>query len=158
MSIKLEKREIMFALIGTIIILVWFLQIRHIIAPYLQTLHPFIAMLIYNFGLFIGLYLLAAPLDGKSVQWKTAIIIFVVFLGVDLLYAPYLVNDNGTIEKGFDYWYVATDSGFGSLYAEFLPANMIWTATYIFTTVVLVFILPVVILAPRQVAKLFGHG
>jgi hypothetical protein len=154
---KIEKKEIIYALIGVASILMWFLWLRKIIAPTLETLPPFIAMVLYNFGLFIGLFLISGVLNGRNVRWRSALITFVIILGVDILYAPYLVTTSGELLNDFDYWYVSTDIGFGSLYSYFLPLAWVWTFTYIITPVLLMVFFPIIILKPKQIAKMFGH-
>lgn len=154
---KIDSKELKFALLGLAIILSWFIWFRPIVAAPLSEMHPFLAMLIYNSGLFFGLYLLSSPLNGSRVKWKASLITFVVILGVDILYAPYLVNTDGTILTSNPLWYVATDAGFGSLYLEFLPQSFVWFAVYIITSSILIFAIPIILLAPRQVARMFGH-
>jgi hypothetical protein len=163
-KVLIERKELVYASIGIIFILVWFLKLRIFIAPLLEKLHPFIAMLIFNSGLFLGLYLLSGILNGKKIMLKGTLITFCVLLGVDILYAPYLVSEAGTIiNSNLDYWYVSTDVGFGSLYASFVPSvpvfglNSIWALTYIVTPALLMLIVPIVVLSSRKIAQIFGH-
>jgi hypothetical protein len=157
MSIKIEKKEMIFAFSGLAVILVWFLLIRKLIAPVLSSFPPILSMIMYNFGLFIGLYLLSAPLNSGKIRWKTVFVTFIVMLGIDILYAPYLVNTNGTIISDFDLWFVSTDAAIGSFYSYFLPQAWIWTMTYIITPTFLMLIFPILILVPKKVAGMFGH-
>lgn len=157
MTLQITRKEAEFAFIGTILIIAWFLFLRDILAPFLQIIPPIFAMLIYNFGLFTGLYLLASPLNGGAKQFKFTAFIFIMFLGVDILYAPYMVNIDGSVRTSIDYWYVSTDAGFGTMYSMFLPLFLVWIFTYVITPIILIFLIPVILLKPKQIAKAFGH-
>ena len=146
----------LFALAGVVFILVWMLLIRKLIAPFLINIHPFLSMLLYNSALFFGLYMLSAPLNGKA-RWKMSLITFFVILGIQVISAPYLVSYSGVINQNIELWYLSADAGFGSLFSLFLPKFLISTFTYIITPILLFLILPIIILAPKQVAKMFGH-
>lgn len=157
MTIKLEKKEIFFTLFGLVALMFWFLIARNFIASYLQMLPTFIAMLLYNVGLLIGLYFLAYPLNGHKTRWAFSLITVMVILGLNIISAPYLVNADGTINTTVDFWFVSADAGFASLWALFLPQTWIWFMTYIITPGILLLLIPALVMAPKQIAKLFTH-
>ena len=154
-KIKVEKKEILFFFIGTIFILLWFLYLRNLISHFLFNLHPFIAMLLFQTGLFIGLTFLSSMLDSWKVKLGVSSIIFLIIVGIDIIVAPYLVDINGIINKSVEMWYVSADVGFGALYSLFLPSNLIWYAVYIFTPILLIFIIPILISNRRIIKKAF---
>ena len=153
---ELEPKELIYAGVGITILLVWFLWLKQIIAPYLINLPSFVAMLIYNIGLFVGLLFLFSLLDSMSIKIKISSIMFLIFVGIDIIAAPYMVSHQGIINQGADMWYVSADAGWTSLYDYFLPTSWLWYATYIFTPIMLILILPIIIAEPRIIGKAFG--
>lgn len=156
MSIKIEKKEIFYAVIGVAFIMVWFLFLKDYIAKYLSNITPFFASFIYNIGFFIGLFLISNVLHKTKTKIFFSIVVFIVFIGMDIMIAPYIVDIQGNISTGSDMWYVSSDGGFASLYKLFFPVNImifgrsiIWYLTYIFTPFMLVFLLPIVIANPK---------
>jgi len=151
---RIEKKELFFSTVGIIIILGWFLYLKNLIAPLLSNVFPFFAMILYNLTLYLGLYLLFSVLNsGSKIQFKVATIAFLIIIGIDIIAAPYLVEKSGEIIKSIDYWFVSTDAGFGALYSLFLPSSLIWFFTYIVTPVFLIFIIPIIFLSSKQIAK-----
>lgn len=155
--VKFETKEIIFTISGMILLLVWFLWLKDIAAPFLMSIPPFIAMLLYSSVLFISLYLMTSVLDGKTFKLKLSATVWLFALGLDIIEAPYLVTKAGELLTSADYFFVSSDFGFGSLYHAFLPLSWVWFATYIFTPIILMLIVPALILAPKQIAKMFGH-
>jgi len=116
LKIKLEKKEIEYMFVGVVFLLLWFLYIREMIAPYLQNVYPFFAMLIFNSGMFFSLYLIFSILNGKETQLKLTILSFLLFIGMDIIAPPYLLSPQGVFATTSDYYFVSTDYGFGRLY------------------------------------------
>lgn len=161
---KVEKKEAIFIGIGLAIILLWFLLIKDLVAPFLSTLFPLFAMLLYNLGFFVGFYFLSAPLNGHGIKWKIIISLCIGVVGISLLNAPYMVGKDGVINHNAEYWFVSADAGVGSFYSLFIPASAtifgvswIWLLTYPFSISLILLFIPTIFLAPKQVAKMFGH-
>jgi hypothetical protein len=159
-DIKIEGKEIKYAIGGVSLIMIWFLFVRPAIAPFLQTLPPIFSMLIFQAGLLGGLLLLSTLLNGHAFHIKFSIITFIILLGVNILTPPYLVAQNGTIHTEVEYWYVSTDAAFGSLYTSipFIPASWIWYLVYIFTPIILMVVIPVIITSPNVIRKTIQGG
>jgi len=150
---KIEKKEIFFLLIGTLIILAWFLAISDRLAPFLRQINPFFAMLIFQSGLFIGIVFVAQILSKRKTQIKASFISFLILLGLDLIYPPYLVSKEGVINMATEYWYVSTDAGFASLYHYVFSPHMLFTLTYIITPILLILVIPVIIANPKLISR-----
>jgi hypothetical protein len=155
-EIKVERKELMYATAGLGFILLWFLYVRELLAPYLLNMFPFIAMLIYNFGLFVGILGLSSILKSDKSKWKIVLIAFSVILGIGILTAPYLVNHDGTINTTADMYNVGADTGFASLWALIVPQSWVWFMTYIVSSTLTLLIIPVAIGSPKQIARVLG--
>lgn len=155
MKFKLEKKEILYAFVGVLFIIIWFLWVKNLIAPSLIKLPPFLAMIIYSFGFLIGFGFISSILTSTKLKIKASIIGFLFVLGVDLIYAPYIVNKVGVINQTVDYWFVTTDAAIASLWDLILPNNFIWFFTYIITPVLFMFIIPILIANPKIISKLW---
>lgn len=159
-DIRIEGKEIKYAIGGVALIMLWFLFVRPALAPFLQTIPPIFAMLIFQAGLLAGLLLLSTLLNGHAFHIKFSIITFIILLGINILTPPYLVSIDGTIHKDIDYWYVSTDAAFGSLYSgvSFVPASWIWYLVYILTPILLMVVIPVIITNPQVIKKTIQGG
>lgn len=155
MSKIIEKKEIKYGLIGIAIILAWFLWLRPRITPFLASLHPFFAMLVYEIGLFVGILFISSVLSKGSLNWRVATITALIFIGFDIITAPYLVTTSGVILQNVELWFVSADVGFAALYSTLLPASLIWIFTYVVTPVILIIVIPILIGNPKQLAKAF---
>jgi hypothetical protein len=154
-DMKIEGKEIKYAIAGVTLIMMWFLLVRPAIAPFLQTIPPIFAMIIFQAGLLGGLLMLSTLLNGHAFHIKFSIITFIILLGINILTPPYLVAQNGTIHTEVDYWYVSTDAAFGTLYASipFVPITWVWYLVYIFTPIMLMVVIPVIITNPNVIKK-----
>jgi len=151
--VKITKRELLYALLGTIIILSWFLYLRDIIAPLLEGLPPIVAMLLFNTGLFFGLYLLSSILDSKATRFKMSFLVLMVFLGIDILAPPYLVLKDGFIVKSIELWFVSTDAAIGSFYQSFSSGYAVFFLTYIVTPILFLFVIPIIVSDPGKIKR-----
>jgi hypothetical protein len=152
--VKIERTEVEYATAGIFIILAWFLWLRNVIAPFLQSVHPFIAMLIYQIGLLAGLFLIANILvEKKGNILPLSLSAFLIFIAVDIVVAPYMVSMDGNINTAVDYWYVSSDAGFAALYRLFLPKFLVWDSTYILTPIILGLVIPIIVSSPKQIKK-----
>ena len=151
---KLEKKEIFFASAGMAFTLFWFLWFKDLVAPFLQGIFPFIAMIIYNMGLFAGLLMMSELLKKNSYRWRILLMSFSIILGIGILSAPYLVSHEGIINKNVDFWYVSNDVGFSSLFGLFMPQSWLWGMTYVFSSTMMIFIVPTIIGTSKEVAHL----
>jgi hypothetical protein len=151
---KLEKKELIFAFIGVVVLMGWFLYLKDLIAPFLNHLNPFFAMIIYNVGLFIGIFLMGSLLDGGMKKFKISIVGTLMFMGLDIMVAPYSVAESGIIATSVDYWYASTDAGFAALYSVIFPTSWLWFLTYIITPFLLVFIIPIVVFGSKQISEM----
>lgn len=152
-DIKIEQKEIKYAIVGVLFIMAWFLFVRPGIAPWLQTIPPIFAMLIFNIGLLGGLLFLSSFLNGHQFHIQFSTITFIMLLGINILTPPYLVAQDGTIHKDIDYWYVSTDASVATVYAGFLPASFVWPMTYIFTPILFMIIIPIIISSPNAIRR-----
>jgi hypothetical protein len=168
LKFRIERKEILYALLGVLFIIGWVVFLQPIIAPYLQAIPPILAMLIYQSGFFVGALFVANILDSKKVQFKASIILFIVLLGLDLIYPPFLLSQGGVINMSVDQWYVASDAGIASLYQMFVPQILIhipftdtaialvWLLTYILTPILLILVIPIIIGDPKTIARAFA--
>jgi len=153
---KLEKKELLYAASGVAFILLWFLVLRNFIAPFLQDMFPFFAMIIYNFGLFVGILGLSSILDSNSSKWKLVLISFSIILGIGIISAPYAVSTSGAINNGIEYYYVAADVGFASLWQLIVPSSLVWTMTYVVSSTLMLLVLPILIGTSKQISRILG--
>ena len=161
---KIEKREITYAIIGTLLIMAWFLIGKDFFNPILSTLPPIVSYLIYNTILFTGIYLLTFTL-GDDVHLKASFIFFSISIGLILLVPPYFISTTGIVLKGADMWYLATDYVMSTVYSSFIPNVMItipiimksysiiWLLTYIFTPILFLLVIPILIAKPSVILK-----
>lgn len=152
-EMRIERKEIKYAVIGVIFILAWFLFIRPAIAPTLEKIHPLFAMFIFQIGLFGGLLMLSSFLNGHQFHIRFSTITFVMLMGINLLTPPYLVTQDGLIHQDIDYWYVSSDAAFGTLWASFIPASVLWYFVYILTPILLMIVIPVLIADPTAIKR-----
>lgn len=159
---SIEKKEILYAVAGMVFILAWFLWIKNLFAPLISGWHPFIAMLVYQVGMFIGLFGISSLLNGDTKRkFKITLIIFLIVIGLDIIIAPYMVNKLGVITTTADMWSVSTDAGFGALYHSLIGNSMIfgvsfvWILTYIITPILLILIIPILIGKPKEIHQAF---
>jgi len=155
-GLKIEKKELIYATVGVAFLLLWFLLIRNWIEPLLVNMFPFLAMLIYNFGLFVGILGLSSILDSNKSKWKLVTIAFSIILGIGIISAPYLVSYTGAINTTADMYNVGADVGFASLWSLIVPQSWVWFMTYIVSATLLLLIIPVLIGTSKQIAKILG--
>jgi len=155
MKFKLEKKELMFAAIGVAVILTWFLWVQDLILPHLENIFPFFAMLIYQSGIFIGLAFISTILNTTKTRIKASIIAFMILVGEDVIMAPFIVGKDGVINHAVTYWYASTDAGFASLWSLILPNSFVWFFTYVVTSVLLMFVIPIIIANPKFIRKVW---
>ena len=156
MKFKFELKELLYTITGVVIILVWFLWLKDLIAPFLLSIPLFLAMIIYEFGLWIGLFFMSSILNSTKFRLKIATIIFLVQMGVDIISAPYMISHAGIIDMHSEMWYVATDTGWGSLWSYIIPMGWLWTFTYIITPILLMLVIPGIIANPKSIKKAFS--
>lgn len=154
MKIHIEKSELKYVALGGIIIISWFLFAKPILAPFLQGIMPFFAMIAYQLALYVGILIVAiALIDNASARIKLSLCAFLVLLALNIISAPYTVNANGSITTSVDYWYVSADAGFGSLYQFLLPAWLVWPSVYLATPILLGLVIPILLWDPKQIKK-----
>ena len=152
---KLEKRELLYTLIGGIIILVWFLLIKDLIAPYLIILPNILSVLIYHTGFYIGIFLLSSILVSTKLKLKFSFIAISILTGIDLIDTPYMVSRLGILNTGVDYYFTTYDAGFYSIYSLFISGKLLWWLVYPITGILLILIIPVLISTPKRIWKTF---
>jgi hypothetical protein len=169
LKFKIEKKEILYSLSGVILLLMWFLWIKNLISPYLEHIFPFFAMLIFDVGLMAGLFLMSFMLNSTKIKLKVSFIVFLILMGTDIIAAPYMVSSNGVINTNPEMWFTSSDVGWASLYQTFIPNvsipidinflnihlifNTIWTMTYIITSILLMFVIPIIVGNPKIIKK-----
>lgn len=153
--VEITKNEMWYSLGGAALLLAWFLKGRYLVSPFLESIPPIFAFILYNSVFLVGMYFLVGLLTGKKNHWKWSFITVAVFIGIDIITAPYLVTASG-INTGVDYWYVSSDAAIASLYNYFATGNMLVFLTYILTPLLLVFVLPIILLQPTALKKLLA--
>jgi len=153
MKFKLEKREILFAFIGGLIIIGWFLLIQNLIAPFLIGLPAFVATFIYHLGIYIGIFFLSSILVSSALRIKFSLSTISILIGLDIIDAPYIVNSLGLPNKTVDYWYTTYDAALQNIFSYFTSGHIIWVLTYIVVPIFLICILPILISNPKAIKK-----
>lgn len=154
--IKITKNEVMYAVGGALLLGLWFTKGKELAAPFLSSLPPFIAFLIYNAFFFAGAYLLLGLLTGKKNHFKWSLVAVMLFIGIDLVSAPYLVTSAG-INTNVDYWFVSADAAIASLFSPFVFSGFLSLITYFVVPVLFLFVLPIVVLQPVAIKKLLSR-
>jgi len=155
-TIKIEKKELRYAFAGSLFIIVWFVWLKNLIAPTLEGMHPFIAMVLYNFGFLIGLYFIVGFLNGDH-RAKTSLIMFTMFIGINVLMGPYLVTSQGVIVQDVEMWFASGDVGVASLWQSVgVSGPALWWFTYLVSGFILIFVIPIIISNPREIYKSFA--
>jgi len=150
---KIERKEIKYGAAGFIFMMLWFLWLKDLIAPALEGMNHFFAMIIYNLGFLIGIYFIAGFLNGKH-KIKTSTIVFMLFIGTNILMGPYLVSKQGVIQKGVEMWFAAGDVGIASLWQSIgITGTTLWFFTYIVSGFLLIFLIPILISDPKKIYK-----
>jgi len=155
-GIKVEKKEMLYASVGVAFLLLWFLLVRGWIEPLIANWFSFIAMMVYNFGLFVGILGLSSLLESNKSKWKLVIIAFSIILGIGIISAPYLVSNSGFVNTTADMYNVGADVGFASLWSLIVPQSWIWFMTYIVSPTLLILVIPILIGTSKQISKILG--
>lgn len=155
MKFKLEKKELMYALVGASIILLWFLLVKDLISPWLATISPFFAAIIYHVAVWIGIFFLASILASKKLRIKFSLITISILAGIDIIDAPYIISKSGIINTSTDYWFTTYDAAFASIYSLFAHGYFLYLLVYIITPIFLIAILPILIAQPKIILRAF---
>lgn len=150
---KLERKEVSYALIGASIILIWFLYVKDLIAPFLSSMPAFLATIIYHFGIYIGIFLLSTLLISKKTRLKFSFITASIYTGIDLIDTPYVVSKLGILNTSIDYWFTTYDAAFYSIYSLFLHGKLLWFVLYPVTGILLILLIPILIYNPKRIWK-----
>ena len=142
--------------LGFALLMVWFLWIKNITAPFLETIPPIFSLILFQLGIFGALMLVTSVFQSNKIRFKVAIIGVLIALGLSIITAPYLVDSSGYIDTSVDYWFVSSDAAIASTYAYFMPDWSIWFMTYIVSPFLFVFVLPTLISSPKAIAKILG--
>lgn len=138
---------------GFIFMMIWFLCLKDLIAPGLEGMHHFLAMILYNLGFLIGIYFIAGFLNGDH-KVKTSAIVFMLFIGTNILMGPYLVSKQGVILDSADMWFAAGDVGVASLWQSIgITGQPLWFFTYIVSGFLLIFLIPILISDPKKIYR-----
>lgn len=155
----IENRELKYAGAGVAIILIWFLYVKDMIAPFLISQPPYIAAVIYHIGIYLGIYLLSSLLVTSFSRIKISLISISILAGLDIIDAPYIISDTGVFNTSVEYWYTTYDAMFGSLLANFFSGHALWVAVYMVVPILLIAIIPIWITNPKAIKKvLTGNG
>jgi hypothetical protein len=142
---RIEKKELKFALIGIAVIILWMSQVRFWIEPSLQNLPPFLAMLLFNTGFVVGMFLLSSVLNGGIRKIKITMLAIIVPLMYDLFQPTWLVSTKGVVNKAVEYWFVTPDAGFASLWSAIgIHGTLLYIFVYYVTPILLLFVFPVI--------------
>ena len=155
----IENRELKYAAFGVAIILVWFLYIKDLIAPFLSSQPPYIATLVYHAGIYMGVYLLSGLLVSNFNRIKFSAISISILMGLDIVDSPYILNSQGIFNTSIDYWYTTYDAAFGSLLSNLFSGHNLWLMVYVVIPILLIFIIPIWISNPKIIKNvLIGNG
>lgn len=156
---KIEKREIMFMLAGVAGILLWFLWGKDLIAPLLESFTPLIAFPIFYFFIFLFIFLLSCILVGKWTKLSLSLSLFSILIGLQLLVPPYFVSSSGIQNLAVEYAIIETDIFISSFWGLFgIEGNLLWIFTYPITIFLLLFLVPVILLSSKKIAKSIMDG
>lgn len=151
--VQVTKNELWYSAAGVVLLLSWFLKGREYFAPRFEMMPPIVAFAIYNIVFFLGIYLLITILTGKKNHLRWSLVAVMLFIGIDIIAAPYLVTSAG-INTGVDYWYVSSDAAVASLFTSWMHPAYVVFATYIVVPLLLLFFIPVVLLEPAALKKM----
>lgn len=149
----IENKELKYAAIGAGILILWFLYIKDLIAPFLSSQPPYIAAVVYHLGIYVGIYLLSAILVSNYNRIKFSAISISVLIGLDIADTPYVISKLGIFNTSIDYWYTTYDAAFASLLSPIFSGHALWAAVYIVIPILLIFIIPIIIAKPGAIKK-----
>ncbi len=154
MKLKLEKRELLYAGIGSVVILTWFLLFKDLIAPFLVVMPIFFSALIYHIGFYIGIFLISSLLVKTKNRLKFSIIAICVLTGIDIIDTPYIVSNLGVLNTSIDYYFTTYDAMFYSIYSTFASGRFLWWLIYPITGIMLILVIPILISTPKRIWKI----
>ena len=150
---EITKTEQKYLLRGVLVIFVWFAFLKELIVPILSTMYIPLASLVYDMGLLYGIYIITKPLGGKTAM-TLPIIGYVFWVGIDLLTPPFLVSETGVLSKSVELWYVSKDASVYTLLSGLgIPAESLYTYTYVVVPIILICLIPVWITNKKGILK-----
>jgi hypothetical protein len=151
---RITDKETKYIAYGLLIFLLWFSVIKEAIAPMLQNMPIPIATFIYNFGVLAGLYFITKPLNGNT-AFKLSIAGYSIFVGIDLLQAPFLVTKAGEYITTADFWFVSTDVAVAEMFRMFgVAAQNLYFYTYVVGAVLLILVIPALMANEKRILKM----
>lgn len=139
----ITKSEIKYLVYATIFALVVFgYIIPYVINGNIGNLSPIVQFLIFNIGIFVFLQIfLKAATMGHKINVAGTIGIIALFMALDILMPPMMVNVDGTISSGVVLSASATDYMAGTLFTSLgLHGFLVYLATYVLAPLVLLII------------------
>lgn len=153
MTLKLEKKELIFAIVGIAFLFSWFLFIKDDLTPILESINPIFATILFHLGVYIAIFLLAYLLLPKKYKVKISFIALSILVGLDIADAPYIIDKSGIINKSIDFWFTTYDAAFATIYSNFVSGYVLYFLVYIITPIFLIFILPIIIARPKKIVE-----
>lgn len=116
--------------------------IPNLIDKGVETMDPFFQFLIFNVGVFVFLQIFLKALTlGSPVKFSTSLGILLLFLGLDLIIPPLMVNQAGEIFTGATLAASSSDYIVATLWQSFgLSGHIIYILTYMVTPFIFLFI------------------
>jgi hypothetical protein len=154
---KLEKRELLFLILGAIIIFAWFLYFKDIVAPFLSNIPIILAVLLFHSAFYAGIFLISGVLTKNITRIKFDFIVILGHFIMDVIDAPYIVTKAGIINKNVDFWFTTYDAAISSIATHFVSGYNLWLTTYVFVPIA-AFIVIVIIATPKRILNIFKYN
>jgi hypothetical protein len=139
----MNKSELKYLLFATVFALVVFgYLIPYVIDGNIGNLSPWVQFLVFNLGIFIFLQIfLKAASTGGRINIIGTIGVIALFMALDILMPPMMVNFDGTITNSVTLSASATDYMVGTLFTKMgLHGFMVYLATYVLAPIILLII------------------
>ncbi len=158
-KIKIETKEIIFTLIGMTGIILWFVFLKDLVAPFLSSLPTLVAYPIFYSFIFLFIFLLSSILIGTFTKVRFSLALFSLLISLQLLIPPYYVSGSGVLNKAIEYWFIETDIFISSFWGLFgISGNLLWIFTYPVTIFITMFLIPIILLSSKKIAKSILDG
>lgn len=162
MGFKIEKKELLYLFLGIGILFSWMFYVKDVVEPHLRNTNPFFAAIIFHIAVYLAIYILVLVLTTKKAALKISIISILLWIGFDIVDAPYIVSQSGILNTSVDYWFTTYDAAFYSIYKLFVPnlivfgKSLLWIFVYIITPIILVLLSPIIAVGPKKLTKILS--
>lgn len=138
----INKSEFKYLIYATIFSFVTFVLILPNVINSITQLSPIFQFLIFNIGIFVFLQIfLKSVALGQKVKFGYTLGMVLLFMAIDIIVPPFLVNFNGTLNSGGTLFVSSSDYAVGLLAQSIgLSGFLVYIFTYIFSPLVLLII------------------